>query len=82
MVICWEKVDPLALLFVMFSCVLVTFPYEILDQVCRLIVWSTGLSLLAFYLTFTMDTNIFQASITVIPPPMSIVLVIYIIEAM
>ena len=31
-VICWEKFDLLALLCVMFSCVLVTFPYDVLGQ--------------------------------------------------
>ena len=32
-VICWERADLLALLCVMFSCVFVTFPYTVLDQV-------------------------------------------------
>ena len=34
---CWEMADLLALLYVMFSCVFVTFPYGILDQVWYLI---------------------------------------------
>ena len=32
-VTCWEKADLLALLYVMFSCVFVTFPYGVLDWV-------------------------------------------------
>ena len=35
---CWEMADPLALLCVMFSCDLVTFPYGVLGQVRYLIV--------------------------------------------
>ena len=31
-VICWERADPLALLSMMFSCVYVTFPYGVSDQ--------------------------------------------------
>ena len=38
MVTCWEKADVLDLLYVMFSCVFVTLPYGVLDQVCNLIV--------------------------------------------
>ena len=34
----WERVDFLALLYVIFSCVYVTFPYGILGQVCYFIV--------------------------------------------
>ena len=30
---CWERADLLAFLYVLFSCVFVTFPYGILDQV-------------------------------------------------
>ena len=37
-VTCWERADLLALLYVMFSCVFVTFPYGVLGQVCYLIV--------------------------------------------
>ena len=35
---CWERVDLLALLCVMFSCVFVTIPYGVLGQVWYLIV--------------------------------------------
>ena len=35
---CWERADLLASLFVMFSCVFVTFPYDVLGQVRYLIV--------------------------------------------
>ena len=38
MVICWERVDLLALLCVMFSCVFVTFSYGVLGQVWYLVV--------------------------------------------
>ena len=37
-VTCWERADFLALLYVMFSCVFVIFPYGILGQVWYLIV--------------------------------------------
>ena len=37
-VICWEKADLLALLYVTFCCVLITFPYGVLGQVWYLIV--------------------------------------------
>ena len=37
-VICWERAGLLAILYVMFSCVFVTFPYDILGQVRYLIV--------------------------------------------
>ena len=36
-VTCWERADLLALLYVMFSCVFVTFPYGVLGQVWYLI---------------------------------------------
>ena len=35
---CWERADVLAFLFVMFSCVFVTFPYAVLSQVWYMIV--------------------------------------------
>ena len=37
-VTCWETADFLALLYVMFPCVFVTFPYGVLGQVWFLIV--------------------------------------------
>ena len=33
-VTCWESVDLLALLYGMFSCGFVTFPYSVLGKVC------------------------------------------------
>ena len=36
--ICWERAEFLALLFVTFSCVFVTFPYAVLSQVWYMIV--------------------------------------------
>ena len=38
LVTCWERADLLALLYVMFSCDFVTFPYGVLGQVRYLIV--------------------------------------------
>ena len=38
MVTCWERADLLSLVCVVFSCVFVTFPYGVLDQVWYLIV--------------------------------------------
>ena len=35
---CWERAGVLAFLYVVFSCVLVTFPYRVLSQVWYLIV--------------------------------------------
>ena len=37
-VTCWDKADFLALSYVMFSCVFVTFPYDVLGKVWHLIV--------------------------------------------
>ena len=48
-VTCWERADCLALLYVMFSCVFVIFPYHILDQVWYLIVLIPDLCLPYFY---------------------------------
>ena len=45
-VTCWERADLLALLYVMFSCVVVTFPYGVLGQVWYLIVSIPDLCLL------------------------------------
>ena len=53
-VICWERGDPLALLYVMFSCVFVTFPYGVLGQVWFLIVSIHDLCLPPYF-TFTIN---------------------------
>ena len=45
-VTCWERADLLALLYVMFYCVFVTFPYGVLGQVWYLIVSIPALCLL------------------------------------
>ena len=47
-VTCWESTDLLVLLYVMVSCVFVTFPYGVLGQVCHLIVSIPDLSLLPY----------------------------------
>ena len=57
-VTCWERADLLALLFVMFSCVFVTFPYGILGQVWYFIVWIPDLCPLPYFvLPITPATN-------------------------
>ena len=48
-VTCWERGDFLALLYVMFSCVFVTFPYGILGHVWYLIVSIAYLCLLPYF---------------------------------
>ena len=50
-VTCWERADLLALLYGMFSCVFVTFPYGILGQVWYLIESIPDLCLLPFIQT-------------------------------
>ena len=47
-VICWERADLVALLYVMFYCVFVTFPCGILGQVWYLIVSIPDLCLFSF----------------------------------
>ena len=47
-VTCWERADLLALLCVMFSCVFVTHPYEVMGQVWYLIVSIPDLCLLSY----------------------------------
>ena len=51
-VTCWERADILALLYVMFSCVFVTFPYGVLGLVWYLIVMIPGLCLFPYFLKF------------------------------
>ena len=53
-VTCWEKAGILALLYVMFSCVFVAFPYGVLGQVCYFIVSIPDLCLLALNI-FVLD---------------------------
>ena len=47
-VTCWERADPLALLCVIFSCVFVTFPHDVLVQVWHFIVSIPGLCFLTY----------------------------------
>ena len=55
MITYWERADLLALLYVMFSCVFVIFPYDVTGQVWNLIV---SIPDFAFFLTLlTMDVN-------------------------
>ena len=48
-VTCWERADLLALLYVMFSCVFVTFPCGVLGRVWYLIVSIPDLCLLTYF---------------------------------
>ena len=48
-VTCWKRTGVLALLYVMFSCVFVTFPCGILGQVLYLIVSIPDLCLLSYF---------------------------------
>ena len=52
MVTCWEKADLLALLYVMFYCVFVTFPYGVLGQVWYMIALIPEFCLLPYFETF------------------------------
>ena len=46
---CYERVDLLALLYVMFTCIFVTFPYGVLGQVWFLIASISDLPLLSYF---------------------------------
>ena len=48
-VTCWEKADLLALLYMMFSCVFVTFPYGVSGQVWYFIVLIPDLCFLLYF---------------------------------
>ena len=48
-VTCWERADPLALLYAMFYCVFVTCPCDFLGQVWCLIVSTPNLCLLSYF---------------------------------
>ena len=48
-VTCWERIEHLALLYVMFSCYFVTFPYGVLGQVLCLIVSIPDVCLLPYF---------------------------------
>ena len=48
-VTCWKRANLLALLYVMFSCVFVSFPYGVLGQVWYLIVSIPDLCLLSYF---------------------------------
>ena len=49
MVTCWERADLLALLYVMFYCVFITFPNGVLGQVWCLTVSIPDLCLLSYF---------------------------------
>ena len=48
-VTCWERTNLLALLYLMFSCVFVTFPCGVLGPVWYLVVSIPDLSLLTYF---------------------------------
>ena len=48
-VTCWERIDLLAFLCMMFSYVFITFPYGVLGHVCYLIVLIPDLCLLPYF---------------------------------
>ena len=57
-VTCWERADPLTLLYVMFSCVFVTFLYGVLDQV-----WHSRISLLLVFVFRVILSCLFLAAL-------------------
>ena len=57
-VTCWERSDLLAFLYVMFSCIFVTFLYGVLGQVCYLIVSIPDLCLLSTLVSIKRTVNI------------------------
>ena len=56
-VTCWERVDLLALLCDVFSCIFFTFPYGVLCQVCYLIVSIPDLSLSTYIVYNEVDVT-------------------------
>ena len=61
-VICWERADLLALLRVTFSCVSVTFPYDVLGQVWYLIASIPDFCRLPYFLNNFSGTNLTLSS--------------------
>ena len=53
-VTCWERTDLLALLYVVFSCVFVSFPYGALGQVWYLIVIIHYICLQPYFVIYTL----------------------------
>ena len=53
---CWERAGLLTLLYVMFYCVIVTFPFDILGQVWYLI--ESDLCLLAYFVFDTFQYGV------------------------
>ena len=56
-VTCWERVNLLAFLYVMLSCVFVTFLCGVLYQVCDLIVSMPDLSRLTYFVHTQLNTK-------------------------
>ena len=57
---CWERTGLLALLYVMFSCVFVTFPYDVMGQTWYLIVLIPDICLLLFFYSRNEATQEFK----------------------
>ena len=51
MITCWERADVLALLYVMFSCDFVSFPYGVTAKVWYLVVSIPDICLLSYFLS-------------------------------
>ena len=58
MVNCWERADLLALLYVMFYCVFVTFPFGVLGQVWWMVVLIPDLCLLSYLIHGKFSSNL------------------------
>ena len=74
MINCWEEVDLLALLCVVFSCVFSRFPYGVSGQVCYLIESSPDRCLLLTFIwvsSYTFYDILFTDEEMFICPPLS-----------
>ena len=58
-VTCWERADLFDVLYVIFSCAFVTFPYGVLGQVWYVSVSMPDLCLLSYFVNEVIILNIF-----------------------
>ena len=63
MVTCWERADLLALLYVKFPCVFVTFPYSVLGEVWYLIVSFHDIYLLSYFVRLYFSFHLFLQNV-------------------
>ena len=75
-VTCWQRADLLALLFMMFYCVFVTFPCGVLGQVWCVIVSIPDLSLLS-YLSYVLCIYVCKGNVVNISEAMPRLLNLY-----